>query len=107
MIIAYDIKWDVDMEDVHNALADKSDDEIAGLLGCDTAKYAGMTDEEKEDLIDKTFREDDTKKIALMGLPTTVPIPDSITDEEDIPDWLSDTYGFCHYGYMLKESSEA
>lgn len=34
------------------------------------------------------------------GLPTEVEIPDNV-DEEDISDWLSDEYGFCHAGFEL------
>ena len=33
------------------------------------------------------------------GLPRSVAIPDDVSDDE-VGDWLSDTYGFCHYGYM-------
>ena len=34
------------------------------------------------------------------GLPRSVVIPDSVSDvEEEISDWLSDTYGFCHNGF--------
>ena len=39
-------------------------------------------------------------------LPTEVEIPDYlITDEDDllddVSDWLSDEYGFCHFGFEL------
>ena len=42
----------------------------------------------------------------LEELPTEVEIPDYlITDEDDllddISDWLSDEYGFCHFGFEL------
>ena len=45
----------------------------------------------------------------LETLPTEVNIPDSLIDEEfdedyyysDISDWLSDEYGFCHFGFEL------
>ena len=43
----------------------------------------------------------------LEELPTEVEIPDYlITDDEDdllddISDWLSDEYGFCHFGFEL------
>ena len=42
----------------------------------------------------------------LEELPTEVEIPDYlITDEDDllddISDWLSDEYGFCHDGFEL------
>ena len=42
----------------------------------------------------------------LDELPNEVEIPDYlITDEDDllddISDWLSDEYGFCHFGFEL------
>lgn len=33
------------------------------------------------------------------GLPRSVVIPDNVADD-DVGDWLSDTYGFCHEGYL-------
>ena len=36
-------------------------------------------------------------------LPTEVEIPNKITDEEEISDWLSDEFGYCHEGFCLKE----
>lgn len=45
----------------------------------------------------------------LETLPTEVDIPDSLIGEEfdedyyysDISDWLSNEYGFCHFGFEL------
>lgn len=43
----------------------------------------------------------------LSTLPTEIEIPDHlITDDindviEDVSDWLSDEFGFCHYGFEL------
>lgn len=45
----------------------------------------------------------------LETLPTEVDIPDSLIDKEfdedyyysDISDWLSNEYGFCHFGFEL------
>lgn len=36
-----------------------------------------------------------------VDLPQRVTIPNSV-DEEDIGDWLSDQYGFCHGGYEVE-----
>lgn len=38
-----------------------------------------------------------------VDLPDIVKVPDDLTDGEDISDWLSDEYGFCHDGFALKE----
>lgn len=37
----------------------------------------------------------------LEGLPTEIEIPEGMTDEDDISDYLSDTTGFCHKGFSL------
>ena len=35
-------------------------------------------------------------------LPTEIEIPEGMTDEEEISDYISDETGFCHNGYELK-----
>lgn len=43
---------------------------------------------------------------ALASLPTEVEIPQDIADLDDddaISDWLSDTFGFCHFGFNIEE----
>ena len=35
-------------------------------------------------------------------LPDEVEVPSGLTDDEEISDWLTDTYGFCHCGFELK-----
>lgn len=39
----------------------------------------------------------------LEGLPTEVDIPTGMWDEDEISDWLSDEFGFCHYGFELMD----
>ena len=38
-----------------------------------------------------------------VDLPTEIEIPDGMTDEEEISDYLSDLIGFCHKGFELIE----
>ena len=45
------------------------------------------------------MEESEIKEI-LGTLPTEVEIPKEI-DFEDVSDWLSDTYGFCHFGFDI------
>ena len=47
------------------------------------------TEEEKEDL--------------LATLPTEIEIPEGMTDEDEISDFLSDETGFCHKGFVLED----
>lgn len=39
----------------------------------------------------------------LQFLPDIMEIPNGMTDEEEISDWLSDMTGFCHKGFKLVE----
>ena len=47
------------------------------------------TEEEKEDL--------------LATLPTEIEIPEGMTDEDEISDYISDETGFCHKGFVLED----
>lgn len=44
---------------------------------------------------DMDFEED------LEMLPNELEIPNGMTDEEEISDYISDETGFCHYGFEL------
>lgn len=51
----------------------------------------------------------DGDKEVLKSLPTEVEIPEEMTnpiDEDEISDWLSDQYGFCHYGFEIEGEDE-
>lgn len=39
----------------------------------------------------------------LELLPKEIEIPDGMTDEDEISDYLSDTTGYCHTGFCLEE----
>lgn len=41
----------------------------------------------------------------LQELPRTIQIPEGMTDEDKISDYLSDQTGFCHNGYCLVEDN--
>ena len=36
-------------------------------------------------------------------LPTEIEIPEGMTDEEEISDYISDETGFCHNGFVLED----
>ena len=42
----------------------------------------------------------------LEDLPTEIDIPEGITDEEEISDYISNTTGFCHKGFTLEEEQQ-
>ena len=37
----------------------------------------------------------------LETLPTEMEVPEGMTDEEEISDYISDVTGFCHYSFEL------
>ena len=52
----------------------------------------------------------DGQDIKNLDLPTEVEVPDDIADEifdggydDDVADWLSDEYGYCVYGFIIKD----
>ena len=42
----------------------------------------------------------------LEDLPTEIDIPEGITDEEEISDYISNATGFCHKGFTLEEEQQ-
>lgn len=36
-----------------------------------------------------------------ISLPEEIDIPEDMTDEDEISDYISDETGFCHYGFDL------
>ena len=36
------------------------------------------------------------------NLPQEIQIPDGITDEDDVSDYISNKTGFCHFGFDLE-----
>lgn len=39
----------------------------------------------------------------LESLPTEIPIPDGMTDEDEISDYISNETGFCHAGFVIED----
>lgn len=45
----------------------------------------------------------DGSKALLKQLPSEIEIPEGMTDEDEISDYLSDKTGFCHDGFALEK----
>lgn len=41
-----------------------------------------------------------------IDLPRAIHIPEEITDEDEISDYLSDLTGYCHQGFELEETND-
>lgn len=57
--------------------------------------------------IDLEDGEDYQVAVEDLGLPTEIEIPVTITDLEDITDWLSDEFGYCLHGFELSEDKNS
>ena len=99
---AKNIHWDIDMECVCDILDEMSAKEAAKALELPYDTYANMTDEEKNDWVYDFFSNRPDALMEFVDLPSEVELPKNLTDEDDISDWLSDEYGFCHDGFELE-----
>lgn len=45
----------------------------------------------------------DADKETREMLPSEIDIPDGMTDDDEISDYISDFTGFCHKGYVLED----
>jgi transcription elongation factor Elf1 len=103
MLKAVEIQWDFDMDEVYERLDYMKPIEAARFLGVPFDRYERMTTEERHDYAYDVFRHCPGLLDEFMGLPDAITVPDGMTDPEDISDWLSDEYGFCHEGFQLKD----
>ena len=103
-MIAKNIKWDIDKHDATEFLLDSfTVKEIADFLKIDEQKLNNLSD---DDLYDKVTEELENKPEhynELYDLPDSVEIPEDLTDEDDITEWLTNQYEFCVKSYNLEE----
>lgn len=48
----------------------------------------------------------DDEDINNVSLPYEITIPDGMTDEDEISDYISDITGFCHEGFVLDHKED-
>ena len=106
MKIAYNIQWSIDMDEVYERLDSMTAEKAAEALGVHFYTYANMTTEERHDYAYDKFNHCPAELDEFIGLPEEVEIPENLADDEDISDWLSDKFGYCHEGFGLKEKEE-
>ena len=102
-VIAYNIKWDVDFVDFLETINGMTDGYASKALDCPIETYSAMNEEKFYDFVYKFYENNTDKLYEIMELPTEVEISSGIFDDEEVSDWLSDEYGFCHAGFELKE----
>lgn len=99
--IAYNIDWDVDMDEVYEHLDEMTCTKAAEALELSKERYANMTTGERHDYAYDKFRHCPAELDEFLGLPDEVTLPDDV-EEEDAADWLSDTYGYCINGLDIR-----
>ena len=99
---AVNIEWDVDPEDIYETLDNMTVFQAAEKLELPLSIYANMTTEERHSYAYEVC-ESRAKVNEIIGLPdeVDVPVPEEYT-EDDITDWLSDTYGWCVRRYNIE-----
>ena len=102
MLIAKNIQWDFDIDEVFERLDNMPADKAAEELGIPKEKYANMTTEERHNFAYDLFHHCPAALDEFMGLPDEIEIPRELIEDEDISNWLSDEYGFCHEGFELE-----
>lgn len=107
MKIAYNIQWSIDMDEVYERLDSMPAEKAAEALGVHFYTYANMTTEERHDYAYDKFHHCPAELDEFIGLPEVVEIPENLADDEDISDWLSDKFGYCHGGFELKDVSSS
>ena len=102
MLKAYDIWWDFDKDQIFERIDETDSAEMAKIIDITPKQYESLSPEERHDLAYDKFRHCPALLDEFMGLPDEIDIPPELVDPEDISDWLSDEYGFCHEGFQLK-----
>lgn len=103
-MVAINIQWDVDYDEVYEVLDEMTCEKASEKLGISKERYANMATGERHDYAYNVFRHSPAMLDDFFDLPDEIEIPEEIVDEEDVSDWLSDEYGFCHRGFELVEA---
>ena len=104
-IVVTDITWDVDTEEALEMLDNMTDEEAAKALSFPREIYSDMTKEESHDYALDAWHHNRVDICEFVGLPDKVLIsvdPDGDGwDIDDISEYLSDEYGYCHDGFRV------
>lgn len=103
------IQWDIDFDEVYERLDNMEYTTASKAIGIPAERYANMTTEERHDYAYDLFHHSPASLDEFIGLPDEIELPEELNKPnddyytEDISDWLSDTYGFCHKGFEITE----
>ena len=101
---AYDIGWNIDVDEAVDELMTKTVYDAAELLGVSSVAFASMSEDERRGCAETEFNHNPVLMERVMDLPDEIEVPDCYTeeDDEDIANWISSAYGFCIYDFALK-----
>lgn len=107
---ATNISWDIDMDEILEKLDTMSVEEAVKALKCSKIEkiFLTMSKEDRDIFALSQIHHNVVTAAEFLGIPTEVEIPEEIdNDDEDFEElvsvWLSDTYGYCHEGFVLEE----
>lgn len=61
-----------------------------------------MSTDERHDYAYDCFHHNACDKAEFMGIPEEIQVPTGFIDDEEISEWLSNEYGYCHEEFNLK-----
>ena len=94
------IEWTPSTDQVYEILVNGGDDQYAAeVLGMEVYEYRNLSYNDRYDFVKDFIEEFPDVVNEVLELPDSVEVPEGITTEEDITNWLADTYGtfFSHY----------
>ncbi len=98
------IKWSIEFDDVLEMIRESPYEKAAKILEIPTQTYINMNDRELSDYVYDWYKKGGYDEIRdLLELPTEVEVPEDIM-EEDIADYLTDTYDFCVEDFDMGDS---
>lgn len=111
---AINIKWDVDEDTIIDTFNNFVDDLAIKILGIPLTEYLKMSSEDRKSYVLSTFRHQPAKMSYILnefGISEEIEIPETLLENyylgnlddfyEDVSDWLSNEYGFCHSGFNI------
>ena len=100
---AYDIEWDIDIEEAFEKLDIMTLEEAAAALDIQLPLYSKMNTIERRDFAYDRFRHNRTNLEDFIGVSNKLDILEVIFKygSEAISNWLTDEFGWCHRGFRL------
>lgn len=98
MLKVSNIDWDIDMDEVMEKLDELNEAETLKVLGYDktlSERWKKASDAVRMDMAESTFRHCPGLLYDFLELPESLELSDEYDKDQDVVDYLSDTYGYC------------